>query len=64
MDVLIDSFEEFDMWLTRYHSEKRKYINNYRIPPRKPLPLGMGMNRHVRRDDLRKLSCKTTRFLV
>ena len=36
----------------------------YRIPPRKPLPLGMGMNRHVRRDDLRKLSCKTTKFLL
>ena len=37
---------------------------DYRIPPRKPLPLGMGMNRHVRRDDLRKLSCKTTKFLL
>ena len=36
----------------------------YRIPPRKPLPLGIGMNRHVRRDDLRKLSCKTTKFLL
>ena len=29
MDILIDSFDEFDIWLTRYHSEKRKYINNY-----------------------------------
>lgn len=29
MDVLIDSFDEFDMWLKQYHLEKRVYINNY-----------------------------------
>lgn len=34
------------------------------ISPRKPLPLGMGMNRRVRRGILGKLSCKTTKFLV
>ena len=34
------------------------------IPPRKPLPLGMGMNRRLSRDDLRKLSCKPTKFLL
>ena len=34
------------------------------IPPRKPLPLGMGRNRRISRDYLRKLSCKPTKFLL
>ena len=34
------------------------------FPPRRPLALAMGMNRRVRRNALRKLSCKTTKLLV
>ena len=29
----------------------------YHIPPRKPLPLGMGMNRRVRRNSLQNIAC-------
>ena len=52
--------------LTVKMRRKRLYdvIKDLPISPRKPLPLGMGMNRRVRRGILGKLSCKTTKFLV
>ena len=48
------------------HPKEKKRNRKKRLPisPRKPLPLGMGMNRRVRRGILGKLSCKTTKFLV
>ena len=41
----------------RHPKEKKETERNvYHIPPRKPLPLGMGMNRRIRRNSLQKLS--------
>ena len=57
-----DEEKRFDHFLNKTVSS----MGNKKLPisPRKPLPLGMGMNRRVRRGILGKLSCKTTKFLV